>query len=297
MAPVNDAIKAPAVAKPAAPVDVNDTIKPIQVKTIKVKLTQTQTAGLGPIARPESARSAEAVAEPAPVAAPKAPAPKTVRPLRPSWRRRHRGPVRRCTGRPRAGCRPCRLPLRRSRRSRCAAPVVRRAGCRRAPPAVAVPRRLRPPPVAVPKTVAIAPPAVAPVARAGRLPRRRRSGRAGCARSGRRTEDRCTRSFLLGPGGGADGRSAGRRGGPSHLKRSRRSRTRRCRTQRGDAYGLDRSGRRLRRRARRTAAAQQRPRQDRPRARQCRSLHRAGRERRQDALPRPLCRLPAERRG
>ncbi len=38
-APVNDAIKPAAVAKPAPPVEVNDTIRPIQVKTIKVKLT------------------------------------------------------------------------------------------------------------------------------------------------------------------------------------------------------------------------------------------------------------------
>jgi D-alanyl-D-alanine carboxypeptidase len=66
------------VAKSAAPVDASDTIKPIQVKTIKVKLTQTQTAGLGPI--PARGREEQAVAEPAPVAAPppKAPAPKAV---------------------------------------------------------------------------------------------------------------------------------------------------------------------------------------------------------------------------
>jgi D-alanyl-D-alanine carboxypeptidase len=73
VAPVNDAIKAAAVAK-SAPVDASDTIKPIQVKTIKVKLTQTQTAGLGPILAPS--REEHAVAEPAPVAALKAPAPK-----------------------------------------------------------------------------------------------------------------------------------------------------------------------------------------------------------------------------
>jgi D-alanyl-D-alanine carboxypeptidase len=76
VAPVNDAMKAPAVAKPATPVNVNDTIKPIQVKTIRVKLTQTQTAGLGPIVAPVREEHAETVAEPAlpPVAAPKAPA-------------------------------------------------------------------------------------------------------------------------------------------------------------------------------------------------------------------------------
>ena len=76
VAPLNDSIKAPAVANPAARVDVNDTIKPIQVKTIKVKLTQTQTAGLGPIAAPVRDQHTETVAEPAPapVAAPKAPA-------------------------------------------------------------------------------------------------------------------------------------------------------------------------------------------------------------------------------
>jgi D-alanyl-D-alanine carboxypeptidase len=66
--------------KPAAALDVNDTIKPIQVKTIKVKLTQTQTAGLGPIVAPSHDEHAEAVAEPPPVAVaappPRAPAPK-----------------------------------------------------------------------------------------------------------------------------------------------------------------------------------------------------------------------------
>ncbi len=68
--PVNDAIKPAAVAKPAPPVEVNDTIRPIQVKTIKVKLTQTQTAGLGPVAAPPREESSEGVAEPAHVAAP-----------------------------------------------------------------------------------------------------------------------------------------------------------------------------------------------------------------------------------
>ncbi len=69
------AVPAPAAARPAASADVNDTIKPIQVKTIKVKLTQTQTAGLGPIAA--AAQEEHAAAEPVPVAVapPKAPAP------------------------------------------------------------------------------------------------------------------------------------------------------------------------------------------------------------------------------
>jgi D-alanyl-D-alanine carboxypeptidase len=76
--PANDAAKAPAVAKPATPVDANDTIRPIHVKTIKVKLTPTQTAGLGPIVSPARDEQAETGAQPAPVAAPphKAPAPK-----------------------------------------------------------------------------------------------------------------------------------------------------------------------------------------------------------------------------
>jgi D-alanyl-D-alanine carboxypeptidase len=80
-----DAIKPqpkPAAAATAA-ADVNDTITPIRVKTVKVKLTQTHTAGLDPAAagaRDEPAP--EAVAAPAPVAAPPpripAPTPKTV---------------------------------------------------------------------------------------------------------------------------------------------------------------------------------------------------------------------------
>ena len=73
--PVNDAVKAPQPARPAASVEGNDTIKPIQVKTIKVKLTQTQTAGLGPIAAPVREEHADGAAEAAPVAAPKAPTP------------------------------------------------------------------------------------------------------------------------------------------------------------------------------------------------------------------------------
>jgi D-alanyl-D-alanine carboxypeptidase len=59
-AAVSETNEPPLDAKPAALVDVNDTIKPIPVKTIKAKLTQIKTAGLGPmIVEP---------AEPAPVA-------------------------------------------------------------------------------------------------------------------------------------------------------------------------------------------------------------------------------------
>ncbi len=65
---VSAAAPAPAATRPAASADVNDTIKPIQVKTIKVKLTQTQTAGLGPIAA--AAQEEHAAAELAPVAPP-----------------------------------------------------------------------------------------------------------------------------------------------------------------------------------------------------------------------------------
>jgi D-alanyl-D-alanine carboxypeptidase len=46
-APVSETNEPPPIAKPAALNDVNETIKPIQVKTIKAKLTQIQTAGLG----------------------------------------------------------------------------------------------------------------------------------------------------------------------------------------------------------------------------------------------------------
>jgi D-alanyl-D-alanine carboxypeptidase len=71
---VNNAMKAPAGAKPAA--DANDTIKPIQVKTIKVKLTQTQMAGLGPVVAPTRDERADTVAEPVTAPPPRAPAPK-----------------------------------------------------------------------------------------------------------------------------------------------------------------------------------------------------------------------------
>jgi D-alanyl-D-alanine carboxypeptidase len=68
--------KPPPITKSAALVDVNDTIKPIQVKTIKAKLTQIQTAELGPVV----VRIREEPTEPAPVEAPpkaSAPVPKT----------------------------------------------------------------------------------------------------------------------------------------------------------------------------------------------------------------------------
>jgi D-alanyl-D-alanine carboxypeptidase len=68
--------KPPPITKSAALVDVNATIKPIQVKTIKAKLTQIQTAELGPVV----VRIREEPTEPAPVEAPpkaSAPVPKT----------------------------------------------------------------------------------------------------------------------------------------------------------------------------------------------------------------------------
>ena len=68
--------KPPPITKSAALVDVNDAIKPIQVKTIKAKLTQIQTAELGPVV----VRIREEPTEPAPVEAPpkaSAPVPKT----------------------------------------------------------------------------------------------------------------------------------------------------------------------------------------------------------------------------
>jgi D-alanyl-D-alanine carboxypeptidase len=67
----------PPIAKLAALLDVNETIKPIQVKTITAKLTQNQTAGL----RPVIVRVPEEPAQPTPIAPPppmaRAPAPKT----------------------------------------------------------------------------------------------------------------------------------------------------------------------------------------------------------------------------
>jgi D-alanyl-D-alanine carboxypeptidase len=78
-APAGGSVKPPAVTKPAVPAVADDTIKPIQVKTIKVRLTQTQTAGLGTMVTPVAEESAQAAAVPAPVLAaappPKAPAP------------------------------------------------------------------------------------------------------------------------------------------------------------------------------------------------------------------------------
>jgi D-alanyl-D-alanine carboxypeptidase len=60
----------PLIPKPADLVDVSDTIKPVQLKTIKAKLTQIQTAGLMSVEPPEPAPIA-----PQPEA--RAPAPKT----------------------------------------------------------------------------------------------------------------------------------------------------------------------------------------------------------------------------
>jgi D-alanyl-D-alanine carboxypeptidase len=48
-AAVSETNEPPLTSKPTALVDVNDTIKPIPVKTIKAKLTKSQTAGLGPM--------------------------------------------------------------------------------------------------------------------------------------------------------------------------------------------------------------------------------------------------------
>ncbi len=56
-APVSGTIKPPVAAKPAAPTAADDTIKPILVKTIKVRLTQTQTAGLGAMVTPVAEES------------------------------------------------------------------------------------------------------------------------------------------------------------------------------------------------------------------------------------------------
>jgi D-alanyl-D-alanine carboxypeptidase len=76
-APVSETNEPPPIAKLAALVDFNETIKPIQVKTIKAKLTQIQTAGLGPVI----VRVPEEPAQPTPIAPPppkaRAPAPKT----------------------------------------------------------------------------------------------------------------------------------------------------------------------------------------------------------------------------
>ena len=75
-APVSETNRLPPIAEPAALVDINDTIKPIQVKTIQAKLTQIQTTDLGPVV----VRVREEPTEPAPVEAPPtaaAPAPKT----------------------------------------------------------------------------------------------------------------------------------------------------------------------------------------------------------------------------
>jgi D-alanyl-D-alanine carboxypeptidase len=57
--PADNSTTATATAKAVAQLADDDTIKPIPVKTIKVKLTQSQTAGLGPTITP-----VEAIAEP-----------------------------------------------------------------------------------------------------------------------------------------------------------------------------------------------------------------------------------------
>jgi D-alanyl-D-alanine carboxypeptidase len=84
-APAGGSVKPPAVTKPAVPAVADDTIKPIQVKTIKVRLTQTQTAGLGAMVTPVAEESTHAAALPAPVVAavppPKAPAPIAAAPV------------------------------------------------------------------------------------------------------------------------------------------------------------------------------------------------------------------------
>jgi D-alanyl-D-alanine carboxypeptidase len=76
-APADNSPTATASAKAVAQAADDDVIKPIPVKTIKVKLTQSQTAGLGPIIAP-----VEAITEPMVAAAtpPKAaaPAPKAI---------------------------------------------------------------------------------------------------------------------------------------------------------------------------------------------------------------------------
>jgi D-alanyl-D-alanine carboxypeptidase len=75
-APSGPKAAAPAGEALHAKLEVADTIKPIQVKTIKVKLTQTQTAGLGSAITPVREEAAEAAEPPrASAPAPKAPAP------------------------------------------------------------------------------------------------------------------------------------------------------------------------------------------------------------------------------
>jgi hypothetical protein len=83
-APVSETNKLPPIAKPAALVDIDDTIKPIQVKTIKAKLTQIQTTDLGPVV----VRVREEPTEPAAVEAPPTAArkPENVRAEARGWR-------------------------------------------------------------------------------------------------------------------------------------------------------------------------------------------------------------------
>jgi D-alanyl-D-alanine carboxypeptidase len=144
-AAVNDAARAPAVAKPATPVEANDTIKPIHVKTIKVKLTPTQTAGLGPIVSPVRDEQAETGAQPAPlaVAPPRAPAPRAAAMAAPAAASAAAPPVA-------AAPVPVTAPL-------AAAPVV-------AAPIAAVAAPVAPASVFVPKTAPVAVHAAAPTA-------------------------------------------------------------------------------------------------------------------------------------
>jgi D-alanyl-D-alanine carboxypeptidase len=147
-AAVNDAARAPAVAKPATPVEANDTIKPIHVKTIKVKLTPTQTAGLGPIVSPVRDEQAESGAQPAPLAvaapSPKAPAPRAAAIAPPVAAPAAAPPVA-------AAPVPVTAPV-------AAAPVVA------APPVAAVDAPVAPASVAVPKTAPVAAHTAAPTA-------------------------------------------------------------------------------------------------------------------------------------
>jgi D-alanyl-D-alanine carboxypeptidase len=80
VAPSGPKAAAPAGETVHAKLEVNDTIKPIQVKTIKVKLTQTQTAGLSSAITPVREEPVEAAAEPprAVAPAPKTPAAKAI---------------------------------------------------------------------------------------------------------------------------------------------------------------------------------------------------------------------------
>jgi D-alanyl-D-alanine carboxypeptidase len=155
--PANGAAKAPASAKPATAVDANDTIRPIHVKTIKVKLTPTQTAGLGPIVSPARDEHAESGAQPAPPAVtappPRAPAPKAAAIAPPVAAPAAAAPV--------AAAPVAAAPMLATAHL-AAAPVVA------APPDAAVAAPVAPTSVSVPKTAPVAayaaPPTAAPVA-------------------------------------------------------------------------------------------------------------------------------------